>query len=74
MVCLFAGVCVCVRVSVFVCVLVWYYCTQAENSLTTLEGLDELTTLQWVHVRDNKLVSLDGMTSNLAVLQYLNLR
>jgi len=46
----------------------------AENQITQLEDLSRMTQLTSLHLRDNKLVTLDGFTEELVSLQYVNLR
>ncbi|XP_006037112.1 leucine-rich repeat-containing protein 23 isoform X1 [Alligator sinensis] len=46
----------------------------AQNSISRLEGLQDLVQLTTLHLRDNQLVTLDGFSSNMKCLQYLNLR
>ncbi|KAM4603211.1 LOW QUALITY PROTEIN: leucine-rich repeat-containing protein 23-like [Discoglossus pictus] len=46
----------------------------AQNNLTRLDGLDSLVHLTSLHLRDNQLGSLGGISENLQALQYLNLR
>ncbi|XP_053549038.1 leucine-rich repeat-containing protein 23-like [Bombina bombina] len=46
----------------------------AQNNITRLEGLDSLVHLTTLHLRENQLENLDGMSENLQALQYLNLR
>ncbi|KFQ36440.1 Leucine-rich repeat-containing protein 23, partial [Mesitornis unicolor] len=48
-----------------------YLAQNAIRSLEDLEGLEQLTTL---HLRDNQLKTLDGFSSSMKCLQYLNLR
>ena len=47
---------------------------QAANTLTKLEDLDQLTRLTTLHLRDNKIETLDGFSENMKQLQYVNLR
>ena len=47
---------------------------QAANSITTIEGIDRLEHLATLHLRDNKIESLDGFLDSLRNLQYINLR
>ena len=49
-------------------------CVQAANSITRLEDLDKLTRLTTLHLRDNKMETLDGFSEHVKQLQYLNLR
>ncbi|XP_077455749.1 leucine-rich repeat-containing protein 23 isoform X2 [Stigmatopora argus] len=44
----------------------------AQNSITSLEGLDKLESLTTLHLRSNKLGTLDGLSANMKCLQYLN--
>ena len=46
----------------------------ASNKLTKLEGLDGLSQLTILHLRENKIDSLDGLPQTLESLQYVNLR
>ncbi|KAL8202780.1 UNVERIFIED_CONTAM: hypothetical protein K2H54_025244, partial [Gekko kuhli] len=46
----------------------------AQNSISHLEGLEDLTQLTTLHLRDNMLESLDGFSESMKALQYLNLR
>uniref|UniRef100_A0A8C4WBV3 Leucine-rich repeat-containing protein 23 n=1 Tax=Gopherus evgoodei TaxID=1825980 RepID=A0A8C4WBV3_9SAUR len=46
----------------------------AQNFITHLEGLEELVQLTTLHLRDNRLVTLDGFSKSMKCLQYLNLR
>ena len=46
----------------------------ASNKLTGFQGLENLPQLTTLHARDNQIVQLDGFTSALESLQYLNLR
>ncbi|NWR76806.1 LRC23 protein, partial [Centropus unirufus] len=46
----------------------------AQNAIRSLEGLEGLEWLTTLHLRDNKLVTLDGFHSSMKCLQYLNLR
>ncbi|XP_074839714.1 leucine-rich repeat-containing protein 23 [Carettochelys insculpta] len=46
----------------------------AQNFITHLEGLEELVQLTSLHLRDNKLETLDGFSKSMKCLQYLNLR
>lgn len=47
---------------------------QAQNTIQKLEGLEGLEQLTTLHLRDNKLETLDGFCSSMKCLQYLNLR
>ena len=42
--------------------------------ITRIEGLDGLPHLATLHMRDNQLENLDGLTDALTNLQYVNLR
>ncbi|NXI35179.1 LRC23 protein, partial [Galbula dea] len=46
----------------------------AQNAIQNLEGLEGLGQLATLHLRDNKLKTLDGFCSSMKCLQYLNLR
>jgi len=46
----------------------------AANQINTLEDLDELKNLAALHLRDNKLDKLDGLSDKLVSLQYINFR
>ena len=46
----------------------------AENQIEKLEGLEILVNLRILHLRSNKISSLDGFDSHCAKLSYLNLR
>ncbi|XP_042710993.1 leucine-rich repeat-containing protein 23 isoform X3 [Chrysemys picta bellii] len=46
----------------------------AQNFITHLEGLEELVQLTTLHLRDNRLETLDGFSKSMKCLQYLNLR
>ena len=46
----------------------------AQNTITTIEGLDRLSSLTTLHMRGNQVKTLDGFTDGLQVLQYINLR
>lgn len=47
---------------------------QAQNVIKRLEGLERLERLTSLHLRDNQLDSLDGLSPNMKCLQYLNVR
>ena len=47
---------------------------QAANSITKIEGLERLKHLATLHLRDNKVESLDGFPEAMKNLQYVNLR
>lgn len=47
---------------------------QANNQINTLEGLSHLSQLTTLHLRENQLKSLTGLTENMSSLQYINLR
>ena len=51
-----------------------YFCIQAANQITKIEGLDQLEHLSTLHLRDNQIENLDGFTESLKNLQYINLR
>ncbi|NXA05891.1 LRC23 protein, partial [Sapayoa aenigma] len=46
----------------------------AQNNICSLEDLEGLEQLETLHLRDNKLETLDGFSSSMKCLQYLNLR
>ncbi|NXL94662.1 LRC23 protein, partial [Alectura lathami] len=46
----------------------------AQNAIRSLEGLEALEQLTTLHLRDNELQTLDGFSSCMKRLQYLNLR
>ncbi|OPJ69312.1 leucine-rich repeat-containing protein 23 [Patagioenas fasciata] len=46
----------------------------AQNTIQKLEGLEGLEQLTTLHLRDNKLETLDGFCSSMKCLHYLNLR
>ncbi|XP_053173852.1 leucine-rich repeat-containing protein 23 [Scomber japonicus] len=46
----------------------------AQNVIKRLEGLERLERLTSLHLRDNQLDSLDGLSPNMKCLQYLNVR
>ncbi|OXB76288.1 UNVERIFIED_CONTAM: hypothetical protein H355_014696 [Colinus virginianus] len=46
----------------------------AQNAIRSLEGLEALEQLSTLHLRDNELETLDGFSSSMKCLQYLNLR
>ncbi|XP_058022848.1 leucine-rich repeat-containing protein 23 [Ahaetulla prasina] len=46
----------------------------AQNTISRLEGLENLEQLTTLHLRDNLIEVLDGFSSNMKSLQYLNLR
>ena len=46
----------------------------ASNSLTNIDGLGGLPQLTTLHLRNNQIALLDGFTSDLESLQYINLR
>lgn len=47
---------------------------QAQNLIKKLQGLDKLERLITLHLRDNQLESLDGLSPNMKCIQYLNVR
>ncbi|XP_048358900.1 leucine-rich repeat-containing protein 23 [Sphaerodactylus townsendi] len=46
----------------------------AQNSITQIEGMENMTQLTTLHLRDNLLEHLDGFSESLTSLQYVNLR
>ncbi|XP_070695036.1 leucine-rich repeat-containing protein 23 [Pempheris klunzingeri] len=46
----------------------------AQNVIKHLEGLERLERLTILHLRDNQLSSLEGLSANMKCLQYLNVR
>ncbi|XP_035750506.1 leucine-rich repeat-containing protein 23 [Egretta garzetta] len=46
----------------------------ARNTIQSLEGLEVLGQLTTLHLRDNQIETLDGFSSSMKCLQYLNLR
>ncbi|NXK89426.1 LRC23 protein, partial [Formicarius rufipectus] len=46
----------------------------ADTNIYSLEGLEGLEQLETLHLRDNKLETLDGFSSSMKCLQYINLR
>ncbi|KAM9752490.1 leucine-rich repeat-containing protein 23 [Menidia menidia] len=46
----------------------------AQNAIKRLEGLDKLERLAVLHLRDNQLETLEGLSPNMKCLQYLNVR
>ncbi|KAJ9577495.1 hypothetical protein L9F63_005868 [Diploptera punctata] len=46
----------------------------ADNLISRLEGLDVLENLLRLHLRDNRLVKLNGFSNNMKHLKYLNVR
>ncbi|KAM8977841.1 leucine-rich repeat-containing protein 23 isoform X1 [Sarcophilus harrisii] len=46
----------------------------AQNQLKKIEGIENLQQLSTLHLRDNKISELDGFSSEMKLLQYLNLR
>uniref|UniRef100_A0A673AVE6 Leucine rich repeat containing 23 n=1 Tax=Sphaeramia orbicularis TaxID=375764 RepID=A0A673AVE6_9TELE len=46
----------------------------AQNVIKRLEGLERLECLTVLHLRDNQLETLDGLSPNMKCLQYLNVR
>nr|XP_057939749.1 leucine-rich repeat-containing protein 23-like isoform X2 [Doryrhamphus excisus]XP_057939875.1 leucine-rich repeat-containing protein 23-like isoform X2 [Doryrhamphus excisus] len=45
----------------------------AQNAIKSLEGLDQLQSLTTLHLRKNKLANVDGLSSEMKCLQYLNI-
>ena len=48
--------------------------SQAANSIKFLENLDRLEHLVSIHLRDNVIERLDGFSSSMKNVQYLNFR
>ena len=48
--------------------------SQANNEMSSVEGLDPLVNLTILHLRANNIRSLNKLSSNLVNLQYLNCR
>ncbi|XP_035761499.1 leucine-rich repeat-containing protein 23 [Neolamprologus brichardi] len=46
----------------------------AQNAIKRLEGLEKLERLTTLHLRDNQLESLNGLSPSMKCLQYLNAR
>lgn len=46
----------------------------AQNMLKRIEGLENLSNLTTLHLRDNQIETLDGFSKEMKSLQYLNLR
>ncbi|XP_074654336.1 leucine-rich repeat-containing protein 23-like isoform X2 [Tubulanus polymorphus] len=46
----------------------------AQNTIKTIEGMEHLTHLTTLHLRENQIEKLDGFTDSLVNLQYINLR
>ncbi|TRY90623.1 hypothetical protein DNTS_003692 [Danionella cerebrum] len=46
----------------------------AQNNIKQLEGLEKLECLQTLHLRENQLETLDGLSAKMKCLQYLNIR
>uniref|UniRef100_A0A8C1KF81 Leucine-rich repeat-containing protein 23 n=1 Tax=Cyprinus carpio TaxID=7962 RepID=A0A8C1KF81_CYPCA len=46
----------------------------AQNNIKRLEGLEKLQRLNTLHLRDNQLETLEGLSPNMKCLQYLNVR
>jgi len=42
--------------------------------LKQLEGLDKLTSVTTIHLRENQLSQLDGFSEENKLLQYINMR
>lgn len=49
-------------------------CSQAQNVIRRLEGLERLERLTTLHLRDNRLETLEGVSPSMTSLQYLNVR
>ena len=47
---------------------------QAANAIEKVEGLEQLSRLDSLHLRDNLVGQLDGFSESMAALQYLNIR
>lgn len=47
---------------------------QATNQINTLEGLGHLAQLTTLHLRENQLKKLDGLTDQMSSMQYINFR
>lgn len=47
---------------------------QAQNNIQSLGGLERLESLVSLHLRDNQIDNLDGLSPNMTCLQYLNVR
>lgn len=52
----------------------YFHTLQAQNVIKRLEGLHKLERLTILHLRDNQLETLDGISPNMKSLQYLNVR
>jgi len=48
--------------------------SQANNQISSVEGLDALANLTILHLRANNIYSLNKLSPNLVNLQYLNCR
>lgn len=46
----------------------------AKNEISKLDGLSDKSELEILHLRENKISTLGGLTSSMASLSYLNLR
>ena len=46
----------------------------AQNNISRLEGIDDKYALELLHLRNNKLQILDGFSSKMTSLKYINLR
>ncbi|TNM87025.1 leucine-rich repeat-containing protein 23 isoform X1 [Takifugu flavidus] len=46
----------------------------AQNNIKCLEGLEKLERLMTLHLRDNQIDNLKGLSANMKGLQYLNIR
>ena len=47
---------------------------QAQNVIKRLEGLERLELLTTLHLRDNQLETLEGISPRMTSLKYLNVR
>ena len=56
-----------------VCTLLWVI-LQGRNVIKRLEGMERLENLTTLHLRDNQLESLEGISPCMKCLRYLNVR